>query len=244
MAGSLAAGAGEAHREPDWGALERKLDVRFKERALLRQAVVHRSFLHEHPELDWESYDRLEYLGDAFLDWVVADELFARRAEYAEGDLTRARAALVRGETLAKVASSIGLGDYLYLGQGEEASGGRARRSNLAATLEAVLAAVLLDRGARTARRLVLRWLGTRMDALDASGAPRDAKSALQELAQHRGLPLPIYLMLEQRGPSHARHFRVSVSVDDELMGEGSGGRKVEAEQAAAAMALRHLREA
>lgn len=234
---------GSMPSEPVWGALERQIKVRFKERSLLRQAAVHRSFLHEHPELDWESYERLEYLGDAFLDWVVADELFVRCPTYSEGDLTRARAALVRGETLAAVASSIGLGEYLFLGQGEEASGGRARRSNLAAALEAVLAAVLLDRGPRTARQLVLRWLGPRMDVLDAGGAPRDAKSALQEAVQSRGLPLPAYQVLEERGPSHARHYRVSVSVDGASVGEGSGGRKSEAEQAAAAAALHHLRD-
>ena len=236
------ADSGSSPGDPNWGALERELKVRFKERSLLRQAAVHRSFLHEHPDLDWESYERLEYLGDAFLDWVVADELYVRCPTYSEGDLTRARAELVRGETLADIASSIGLGAYLFLGQGEEANGGRGRRSTLAAALEAVLAAVLLDRGPRTARRMALRWLGPRMDALDAGGAPRDAKSALQEEAQGRGLPLPAYRVLEESGPSHARHYRVSVSLDGESVGEGSGGRKAEAEQAAAAVALHHLR--
>ncbi len=218
--------------------LERDLGVKFKERALLQQAVVHRSFLNEHPELGWESYERLEYLGDAFLGWVVADELYRRYPAYSEGALTRARAALVQGRTLAEVARVLGLGQYLFLGQGEDASGGRQRRSNLAGALEAVLGAVLMDRGPGEARKLVLRWLAGRMDALGASGAPRDPKSALQELAQQRGLELPRYEVLDESGPAHARRFVVRVWVDGRAEGEGKGGSKVDAERAAASVAL------
>lgn len=216
--------------------------MKFKERALLRHAVVHRSFLNEHLEPGWETYERLEYLGDAFLDWVVADELYRRYPAYDEGDLTRARAALVQGRTLAEVARSIGLGEYLYLGQGEEASGGRQRRSNLAGALEAVLGAVVLDRGPQVGRDLVMHWLGPRLEQLGSRGAARDPKSALQELAQGKGQSLPEYTVVEERGPAHARRFTVRVELTGELVGEGSGRRKIEAEQAAAAQALERLR--
>ena len=228
-------------RESRWDELERALGVQFKERALLRQAVVHRSFLNEHAELGWESYERLEYLGDAFLGWVVAQELYHRHAAYSEGALSRARASLVEGRRLAEVARSIHLGDYLYLGQGEEASGGRRRQSNLAGALEAVLAAVLLDQGSRAAQALVLRWLDGPMRRLAPAGAPLDPKSALQEWVQQRGLSLPRYTVKRESGPAHARRFVVQVWLEDEVAGEGSGRRKLEAEQAAAAQALASL---
>ena len=228
-------------REPSWQALERALSVRFKERSLLRQAMVHRSFLNEHPELEWESYERLEYLGDAFLGWMAAEELYARCPGFTEGELTRARASLVQGRTLAEIAREIGLGTYLYLGQGEETSGGRARRSNLAAALEAVIGAVLLDRGAITARKLVLRFLDARIDGLAREGVPRDAKSELQERAQRLGQELPRYEALEESGDAHSRRFRIRVLVNGQAAGEGAGPRKAEAEQAAAAQALSAL---
>lgn len=227
--------------EPDWAALERALGVRFKERSLLRQAAAHRSFLNEHPGLGLESNERLEFIGDAFLGWTVAQELYARCPGCSEGDLTRARAALVSGRSLAAVARSIGLGAYLYLGEGEEATGGRDRSSILAGALEAALAAVVLDRGAAAGRRLVLRWLGAQLDGVAAGAVSLDAKSALQEHAQSEGLPLPAYEVVEEEGPSHNRRYRVRVSVGGRRAGEGEGRRKREAEQAAAAQALRAL---
>ncbi len=226
---------------PDTDALERVLGGRFKQPALLRQAVVHRSSLNERQGEPLESYERLEYLGDAFLGWVVAHELYGRYPAFSEGELTRARASLVQGRTLAGVARGIGLGAYLELGQGEASSGGRDRDSNLAAAFEAVVGAVLIDRGEPAARALLMRFLGAAIDALPASGAPRDAKSAFQELTQRLGLPLPAYELLETDGPPHARRFTVRVLVDGVPRGEGAGGRKADAEQAAAAIALERL---
>ena len=227
--------------EPDWAALERALGVRFKERALLRQAATHRSYLNERPGLGMESNERLEFIGDAFLGWTVAQELYARCPDCSEGDLTRARAAIVSGRSLASAARSIGLGAHLYLGEGEEATGGRDRPSVLAASLEAVLAAVVLDRGTQAGRRLALRWFGAQLDAVAAGAVPRDAKSALQEHAQREGIPLPAYEVVEEAGPSHDRRYRVSVRVGGRVAGEGEGRRKRDAEQAAAAQALRAL---
>jgi len=214
------------------------MGVRFKDPAILRQALTHRSFLNEHPEEPPEDYERLEYLGDAFLGWVIADELYRRYPGFSEGDLTRARVGLVRGETLAQIARQIDAGAYLIMGAGEEATGGRNRRWTLAAMLEALIGAVLLDRGEAAARQLLLGWFGLRLDALDPAGATRDAKSALQEACQHQGLPLPAYETIDEQGVSHDKRFVVRVRIDGVEQGVGVGGRKVEAEQAAAAQAL------
>ncbi len=226
----------------EWDALERTLGVRFNERGLLKQALVHRSFLNEQDDRTLASYDRLEYLGDAFLGWVAAAELYRLYPHYDEGELTRARAALVRGAALADIARSLGLGAHLLLGQGEEASGGRDRTRNLAAALEAVIGAVLLDRGEETARSLVLQWLKPRIQAMGDTGAERDAKTALQEFLQGHGLPLPVYETVSDTGEPHDRTFAVRVLVDSRAMGEGTGRRRVEAEQAAAREALAALR--
>ena len=226
----------------EWAALERALGVRFKERGLLIQAVVHGSFLNEQDDPALASYDRLEYLGDAFLGWAIAAELYARYPHYDEGELTRARAALVRGDTLAEVARSIGLGEHLLLGQGEEDSGGRDRSRNLAGALEAVLGAVLLDQGEEAARSLVLRSLGPRIEALGDAVAARDAKSALQEFLQGQGLPLPVYETVADEGTPDDKRFTARVLVDGRAMGEGTGRRKADAEQSAAREALDALR--
>jgi ribonuclease-3 len=155
--------------------------------------------------------------------------------------MTRARASLVRGTTLAEIARGMDLGPHISLGAGEESTGGRERRTILAAVVEAVIGAVLLDRGEKAARRLVLRWLGARLDILESGGANRDSKSTLQEVCQKRGLPLPTYELIEESGPSHDRHYEVRVLVDGEERGTGHGRRKVEAEQMAAAQALASL---
>ena len=223
-------------------ALERTLGVRFNERGLLHQALVHRSFLNEQDDPSLASYDRLEYLGDAYLDWVVAAELYRLHPEFDEGELTRARASLVRGDTLAEVARDIGLGAYLLLGQGEEASGGRDRSRNLAGAVEAVIAATLLDQGEDAARSLVRRWLGPRIQALGDAMAERDAKSALQEFLQGQGLPLPVYETVSDTGEPHDERFTVRVLVDGCAMGRGAGRRIADAEQSAAQEALAALR--
>ena len=228
--------------EPEWAALERTLGVRFNERGLLHQALVHRSFLNEQDDRALASYDRLEYLGDAFLGWVAAAELYRLYPHYDEGELTRARASLVRGETLADIARSLGLGAYLLLGQGEEASGGRDRTRNLAAALEAVIGAMLLDQGEEAARSVVLEWLKPRVQTIGDTGAERDAKSALQEFLQGQGVSLPVYETVADSGEPHDKEFVVRALVDGRVVGAGAGRRKADAEQAAAREALAALR--
>lgn len=219
-------------------ALQRSLGARFNDARLLRQALVHRSYLNEQPDLALASYDRLEYLGDAFLGWVAARELYDRFPDYGEGELTRARAALVRGETLAEAARGMGLGRHLLMGQGEERNGGRDRDRNLAGALEAVTGAILLDSGEDAARAFTLRWLAPLLNREDRAWAERDAKTALQELVQSRGLPLPVYEVIADGEKPPGVAFVVRALVDGREAGVGEGRRKAEAEQAAARNAL------
>jgi ribonuclease-3 len=218
--------------------LQRAIGVQFNSTALLEQALTHRSYLNEHPGEGFADYERLEYLGDAFLGWVVADELYQRHPSFTEGDLTRGRVSLVRGETLAEIARSFGAGAYIIMGLGEEGTGGRDHRATLAAIVESLIGAVLQDKGEREARELVLRWLGPKITAMNPDGAPRDAKSALQEASQRTGSPVPVYELVREEGPSHDKTFEVVVLVDSEVRGRGEGRRKIDAEQAAAAQAL------
>ncbi len=219
-------------------ALQKSLGARFNDARLLRQALVHRSYVNEQPDPALASYDRLEYLGDAFLGWVAARELYARFPDYGEGELTRARAALVRGETLAEAARGMGLGGHLLIGQGEERNGGRDRDRNLAGALEAVTGAILLDAGEDAARAFTLRWLAPLLEREDRAWAERDAKTALQELVQSRGLPLPVYETVGDGEKPPGKPFAVRVLVGGREAGAGEGRRKAEAEQEAARNAL------
>lgn len=235
--------AGVGTSKPTLASLARKLGASFADQALLQRALVHKSYLNEQPDATLESYERLEYLGDAYLSYAVAAELYQRFPAFDEGALTRARSALVQGTALAEIARSLRLGRYLVLGQGEERSEGRARASNLAGVLEALIGAVLLDQGEDAARALVLRLLGKRLHAM-TEGPPRDVKSALQAYCQRAGMPLPVYELLADRGPQHARRFQVRVFVASKPAGTGSGPRKVDAEFAAAVRALTSLQRA
>lgn len=225
----------------DLTSLEENLGVSFKNRELLEQALVHRSYLNENPDFRLGSNERLEYLGDALIALATAHELYARNPDSSEGDLTALRAALVSGEALAQVGESLKLGPALYLGQGEERSGGRHRTSNLAGAFEAVVGALFVDQGYRAAQDLVIRCLSTQMDGILAKGIPRDFKSRLQELVQGRGHQSPSYQTVDASGPDHNRLFTVEVLVEGEVKGRGRGRRKAEAEQNAAEDALAAL---
>ena len=213
-------------------ALAARLDFAFSDRALLEQALTHRSAGAPHNE-------RLEYLGDALLGMVVADELYRLRPHADEGELTRLRASLVRRETLAELARELALGDCLRLGGGELKSGGYRRDSVLANGFEAVLGAVYLDGGFDAARDLVRRLYAGRFAGLPEKGPPKDPKTRLQELLQARGAPRPEYEVVSIEGEAHERRFSVTCQVDglaDPVRGQGDSRRK--AEQAAAAQAL------
>jgi len=168
----------------DLTELQQSLGVSFSDLSLLEQALVHSSYINENPGFALTSNERLEFLGDAVLGLAVAEKLYQDFPQLSEGEMTRLRAALVRRETLARVARAIRLGDYLYLGKGEEASGGRGKPSNLAGALEAVIAAVFLDQGLTATKEFILRQFNEELERVVSRGAEVDYKSQLQELTQ------------------------------------------------------------
>ena len=223
--------------------LEESLGVTFKERVLLEQALVHSSYINENPGLAGGSNERLEFLGDAVLGLVVAERLYQALPDLDEGGMTRMRAALVCRDTLARMAGDINLGDYLYLGKGEEAGWGRDKPANLAGALESVIAAVFRDRGLDTVRGLILGLLAEELEQVSRRGADIDYKSQLQELIQSRHQMAPTYHLLAEVGPDHDRSFTFEVRLGDVSLGQGSGKSKKAAETRAAHSALKRFEE-
>jgi ribonuclease-3 len=228
-------------REALLAELERKLDVRFRDRTLLHTALTHGSVGIEARSRHGDNYERLEFLGDAVLNLVISDHLYRMFPTRLEGDLARLRAAVVSEGPLARVARSADLGRYLLLGRGEEKGGGRSRASLLADALEAVIGAVYVDSGYGVAHYCVTRWFGDELARLEEPGEG-DYKSQLQEMVQQRERRLPRYRITGQAGPEHSRHFIAVVEVNGRVLGEGRGRSKKEAEQAAAQQALQQLR--
>ena len=187
------------------------------------------------------SNERLEFLGDALIGLVIADHLYRRFPDQAEGELTMMRSLLVRGETLARIANSLDLGQYLLMGRGEEAGGGRDRASNQAAAFEALVGALLLDQGYDLAQTFVLRVMSEELAAVAKGRLAGNAKSLLQELVQIEGAPAPSYRVVEVAGEDHEREFTAEVVVSGTVMGRGTGRRKSLAEQQAARKALEAL---
>lgn len=223
--------------------LEQTLKVTFQSKELFQEAMVHSSYFNEHPDRVPGSNERLEFLGDALLDFVVAEALYQRYPQMSEGGLTALRSALVCGDMLAQVARELRIGEFLYLGQGEEASGGRTRPSNLAGAFEALVGALFLDQGYQRAATFILETLQEPIEHVAAEGVPRDPKSLLQEVVQAQGKPSPLYRLVGQIGPDHAKQFRVEVLVGEEVLGQGSGRRKAEAEREAAGVALQRMKD-
>jgi ribonuclease-3 len=223
---------------PDLADLQKTLGVTFKKLSLLEQALVHSSYINENPACTSGHNERLEFLGDAVLGFVVADKLYRVFPGITEGKMTRLRAAVVRRDALARVARSIKLGDYLYMGRGEEASGGRDKTPNLASALEAVIAAVYLDRGVKAAGDMIMRLLDEEWKEAVSRGAGADYKSRLQELAQVRLQVTPVYRLVGEVGPDHDKVFTVEVVVGGEVLGSGTGRSKKLAEKEAARAAL------
>ena len=226
--------------DPALGELAARLKLTSPPEELLRRALTHASYLNE-ADSTAESNERLEFLGDALLGLVVAARLDELYPAAGEGELTRMRADLVRGSTLASIARRLRLGDYLVLGRGEEAAGGRTRDRNLAGSLEAVIGAVYLGRGTRTARALVLRLIGPELRELQHRGARIDSKSTLQHLVQARWHEPPDYVTVDE-GPGGSEHrFIVEVRAGGATLGRGEGASKREAQQRAAGEAVARL---
>ena len=228
----------------DLASLQEILGVTFDNVSLLEQSLVHRSYLNENPTYHLPSNERLEFLGDSLLGFVIAEKLYTELSGLSEGKMTRLRASLVRGETLARLATSLGLGEHLLLGHGEEGSGGRLRKSNMAGLFEAVLGAVLVDQGFPAARDLVLRLFDAEIKDVIGGKVATDYKSKLQELTQARYQVTPTYRTTGEEGPDHAKEFTVEVLVGKRVVGTGHGKSKRTAEVEAAKDALGVLEEA
>ena len=222
--------------------LEAAVGVRFNDRALLQRAFVHRSYLHEaDEETELRDNQRLEFLGDAVLSFIVSELLFRRYPERREGDLTNLRSALVKRETLSRFAKELRLGDYLLLGRGEEENGGRGRHTTLCDTYEAFIGAFFLDQGTAALRKFVEPRLMAEIDRVAPHALTKDPKSRLQEWVQAAMGQTPRYKTVHTEGPDHARLFTRQVTIGKKPIGVGQGQSKQEAEQAAAAMALFRL---
>jgi ribonuclease-3 len=213
----------------------------FHDPSLLERALTHRSYLNEHPELALEDNERLEFLGDAVLDFVTGAWLYNRFPELPEGRLTSLRAALVKTDTLADFARRIGVEERLSLGRGESEAGGRGRTSMLADAFEAVLGALYLDQGLQAVQAYLEQLLPAEVDHILAEERDRDAKSTLQEWSQaERGIT-PRYHTVAEAGPDHDKTFTVEVHIGGEIAGRGVGPSKQAAAQEAASDALQRL---
>jgi ribonuclease-3 len=218
-------------RDEDRARFERLLGWTFRDDALLAQALAHRSWCAEHPEVS--SNERLEFLGDAVLGVIVTDHVYRTYPLLQEGQLAKVRASVVNADVLADVAGRIELGPCLWLGKGEDASGGRRKTSILSDAMEAIIAAVYLDGGFEAARAVVMSLFGERIaDAASGPGGD-DYKTRLQELAARRFEKLPRYTVKDE-GPDHAKRFFATVTIGGVPRGTGEGGSKKQAEQAAA----------
>jgi ribonuclease III len=220
-------------------SLNERLGLSFSNLSLLTRALTHRSYVNENQNA-LEDNERLEFLGDAVLDFIVGEWVFHRFPEMPEGDLTKVRSSLVRNDRLAELARHLDLGSALRLGRGERASGGHRRINLLGSTFEALLGALYLDSDLEKVKRFVIPLLDQmRESVLDEINDP---KSQLQEITQSLKLGTPHYRVVETNGPDHARIFTVEVEVAGEVKGRGSGSSKSNAEHAAAKDALRHFK--
>ena len=217
--------------------LEETIGYRFRRPALLQTALTHSSYANERRGAEGESYERLEFLGDAILDFVTAELLYQHEPQLPEGQMTRLRAELVCEASLCKAAQHLGLGAYMRLGRGEEHSHGRERPSILADMVESIIAALYLDGGMDAARRFVLAFV-LKDAVIDEEHRGEDYKTELQELVQRQPGRSVSYEMIGESGPDHDKRFSFRVSIDGVAAGEGEGRTKKEAEQQAARRAL------
>ncbi len=224
-------------------ALQQALGHHFDNLDKLRCALTHPSYLNEHPEEETDDNQRLEFLGDAALDFVIGAWVFRQYPSFDEGQMTRLRAALVRTETLAQFARQVGIGEALLLGRGEEDAGGRERDANLCDAFEAIVGALYLDGGLEAVAAFAEPLVGPATKETLASNADQDAKSRLQEWSQAELGVTPRYRIASEQGPDHAKTFVADVLLRRKVAGRGSGRSKQAAEQAAAQDAWENLRK-
>lgn len=221
--------------------LEEQIGLKFKDYHLLRNAFVHRSYLNEHRDSQYESNERLEFLGDAVLELVVTEYLYLNYPN-PEGELTNWRSALVKGEMLAKIAIELKLGEYLFLSHGEEKSGGRKKDYLLANTYEALIGVIYLELGYEMAKAFISRSLLVHLENILVKGEHIDAKSKLQEISQEKVGTTPSYVLQSEDGPDHDKIFTMGAFIGTRMVGKGKGGSKQLAEQQAAEDALKRLK--
>ena len=214
---------------------EKKIKISFKDKNLLKQSFTHRSYINENPGISISHNERLEFLGDAVLELIVTDFLYKEYPQYTEGELTALRSALVNAIIISEVASDIGMNDYLLLSKGEEKDKGKARQYILANTYEAFIGAMYLDQGYNVVDKFVAETLLPKTEEIVNKKLWRDAKSLVQEKAQEFVSVTPAYKVLSQTGPDHDKYFTVGPN----LLAEGKGKSKQEAEQSAATAALK-----
>lgn len=222
----------------DISDLESRLGVQFQQAQLLRQALTHRSFVNEQGEERFADNERLEFLGDAILDFITADLLYHQYPDMPEGEMTRLRSALVRTEALAQLATEVRLGEALLIGKGEENSGGRERVNNLCRAFEAVIGALYLDQGLDAVKAFILPRLTQMQPDVMESAIRKDARSQLQEWSQAQHNRTPSYRTIAASGPDHEKAFEVEVSIGERIVAVGTGRSKQTAAQAAAKAAL------
>ncbi|MDD5569271.1 MAG: ribonuclease III [Candidatus Pacebacteria bacterium] len=223
----------------DFSEIERKLSIKFKNKNLLTQAFCHRSYLNENPDFCVADNERLEFLGDAVLELITTEYIFKNYPEKPEGEMTGWRAALVNSNILSDVSKTLNFEEYLLLSQGEEKEKGRARKYILADTFEAFVGALYLDQGYESCRHFIEKNLiKTRLPEIIENKLYKDPKSLFQEKAQEIVAITPTYKVLEEKGPDHMKRFVVGVYLGEELIAEGLGASKHEAELKAAEEAL------
>ena len=222
----------------DFPELEKKLGTKFKNKDLLTQAFVHRSYLNENPNFHLSQNERLEFLGDAVLELVVTENLYNDYPDKSEGELTSWRAALVNAKMLSEIAKKLEFNDFLLLSRGEKKETGKAREYILANTMESFIGALYLDQGLKVAGKFIIHNILSELPHVLESNLYQDAKSHFQEVAQEKTGITPAYSVLKEWGPDHAKNFQIGVYLNKELVAEGQGSSKQEAEQDAATNAL------
>ena len=220
---------------------EHIIGYEFKDKSLLLEALTHCTFAHEARDKGIKDNQRLEFFGDAVLDMVVAEYLYKKYPDYNEGQLTRIKSHVVCTSVLSSKAGKLNLGQYLRLGRGEEATGGRSKKSNLAAGFESIIAALYFDGGLFWVSKFILQELESEIKLVQEHKSGENYKSLLQELTLKEFNQTPVYQIVAQTGPEHACNFKIEVKIKDEVYGLGQGSNRKSAEQAAAAAALKKL---
>ncbi len=226
-------------KQLDWSQLEARIGVVFENKDLLKQAFVHRSYLNENRDFALSHNERLEFLGDAVLELVITDYLYRKYPEKNEGEMTSLRSALVNANALFQVGDTLGFNEFLFLSRGEAKDTGRARQYILANTMEAVIGSIYLDQGYENSKEFIYAHVCPLMEKVLKEGSWIDAKSLFQEKAQEHDGATPLYKTIKESGPDHDKHFTVGVYIRSDLIAQGEGDSKQDAEQMAAQNALK-----